>query len=176
MKRWLLPLALFIVAIAAGHYVVMHWTADFIMARAIDKMAARGGWNNFAHMRPTRAEFQPVVRPSPDLLYSTCAVDLAGGPVEVTAVPIPGHYSSISVFDAHTDVAFVRNDEQMAGQPMRVILALAGQNVPAGADVVRLPSPRAIVLQRVLLADPAEAAVVNPIRKQARCQRLGAGG
>ncbi len=176
MKRWLFPLAIFILAAAAGHYAVMHWSADFIMSRAISKMATRGGWNAFLHAPPTRAEYQPVVRPSPDLLYSSCAVDLAGGPVEVTAVPIPGHYSSISVFDAHTDVAFVRNDEQMAGQPMRVILALAGQNIPAGADVVRLPSARAIVLQRVLLADPAEAAAVDPIRKQARCQRLGAGG
>jgi len=85
---------------------------------------------------------------------------------------VPGHYSSISVFDARTDVAFVRNDEEMAGQPMRVILALAGQKVPEGAQVVRLAHPTGIVLQRVLLADPAEAAVVDPVRSQASCRSL----
>lgn len=173
MKRWLFPLAIFLLAAAAGHYMVMHWTADFIMVRATDKMAGRGGWNRFLHAAPTRAEYQPVVRPSPDLLYSSCAFDVSNGPVEIVAAPIPDHYSSISVFDAHTNVVFVRNDEQMAGQPMRILLALNGQNVPAGAEVVRLSAPRGIALQRILLADPAEAQRIDPLRRQAQCRALG---
>jgi hypothetical protein len=76
------------------------------------------------------------------------------------------------VFDARTDVAFVRNDEQMAGRPMRVVLALEGQSVPTGVEIVRVPYATGIVLQRVLLADPSEAAKVDPIRRRAQCRTL----
>ncbi len=169
MRAWLGPVLLGLIGGAAGWFAVLHWTPDVVMHIAVGTMAERGGWNRFLHAPPVRAEAQTIVRPSPDLLYSSCAFDLGSGPVEVTAVPVPDHYSSISVFDARTDVVFVRNDEQMAGQPLRVFLAMAGQRVPDGVDVVRMAAPRGIVLQRVLLADPDEAAAIDPTRSQARC-------
>jgi uncharacterized membrane protein len=146
------------------------------MEMAIRRVAERGAMNAFTHAPLVRADVRTIVRPSPDLLYSSCPFDLSDGPIEVTAVPIPDRYSSISVFDARTDVAFVRNDEQMAGRPMRVILALAGQRTPPGAEAVQLDYARGIVLQRVLLAnprDPAELARVDPLRRRALCRPLG---
>ena len=169
MRRWAGPLAVAVLAGLGAWFAVLHWIPDVVMARAVTKMAERGGWNRFLHAPPVRAEAQTIVRPSPDLLYSSCAFDLASGPLEITAVPVPDHYSSISVFDGRTDVVFVRNDQQMAGQTLRLFLALAGQRVPDGVDVVRLNAPRGVVLQRVLLADPDEAAVVDPVRRQATC-------
>lgn len=170
MIRRLAALAVVAVAAVGSYYATLAATPFTLMRLAESKMAATAPTNRFTHSPPVRAERQFVVRPSPDLLYSTCPFDLRGGPLEITAVPVPGRYSSISVFDARTDVAFVRNDEQMAGQPMRVILALDGQGVPAGVETVRMRHPTGIVLQRVLLADPAEAAAVDPVRSQARCR------
>jgi uncharacterized membrane protein len=172
MIRRLASLAVVAAVAVSSYYATMAATPFALMRLAESKMAGTSPTNRFTHSPPVHAERQFVVRPSPDLLYSSCPYDLSDGPLEVTAVPVPDRYSSISVFDARTDVAFVRNDEEMAGQPMRVVLALEGQKVPAGVETVRLKYPTGIVLQRVLLADPAEAAAVDPIRSQAKCRSL----
>lgn len=172
MIRRLVPLAV-VAAVATGSYYGALAAAPFALMRLAEaKLAKTAPLGHFTHTPPVRAERQFVVRPSPDLLYSVCPYDLTAGPLEVTAVPVPGRYSSISVFDARTDNAFVRNDEQMAGKPMRVVLALEGQKVPAGVETVRVRYATGIVLQRVLLADPSEAAVVDPIRSKAQCRTL----
>jgi uncharacterized membrane protein len=172
IRRLLTPLVLVAVSALGGYYGTLAAAPFALMRLAEAKIAGRTPINHFTHLPPVRAERQFVVRPSPDLLYSTCPYDLTAGPLEVTAVPVPGRYSSISVFDARTDVAFVRNDEQMAGQPMRVVLAMEGQAVPAGTETVRVRYATGIVLQRVLLADPSEAARVDPIRSKAQCRTL----
>ncbi len=173
MMRWIAPMVVGIACAAGAWYFTMSVTPYVLMEVATQRITTLSPWNSFTHAPPVDARRQFVVRPSPDLLYSTCPFDLSAGPVEVTAVPVPDRYSSISVFDSRTDVVFVKNDEQMGGQPMRVVLARAGQRVPAGVEVVRLRTPKGIVLQRVLLADPAEAATVDPVRSQARCAPLG---
>ena len=172
MNRWIAPL-IGTALIATGAYAMtLALTPYVLMKVAENRIAARSPVNRFTHSPPVRADAQFVVRPSPDLLYSTCPFDLTNGPLEIRAEPIPGRYSSISVFDARTDVAFVANDEDMAGQPMRVVLALRGQAVPQGVETVRLIYPTGIVLQRVLLADPSEAGAVDPIRSRATCAPL----
>jgi uncharacterized membrane protein len=172
MSRWIAPLIVAALIAVGSYFATLALTPYVLMKAAQQKMASRSPVNRFTHGPPVRADAQFVVRPSPDLLYSTCRFDLTAGPVKVTAVPVPGRYSSISVFDARTDVAFVRNDEAMADEPMAVVLAMAGQTVPPGVEVVRLRFSTGIVLQRVLLADPAEAAEVDPIRSQATCGPL----
>ena len=172
MMRWIAPTVVGIACAAGAWYFTMSVTPYVLMEVATQRITTQSPWNSFTHAPPVDARLQFVVRPSPDLLYSSCPFDLSAGPVEVTAVPVPDRYSSISVFDSRTDVVFVKNDEQMAGQPMRIVLALAGQQVPVGVEVVRLGTPKGIVLQRVLLADPSEAATVDPVRSQARCAPL----
>lgn len=173
MTRWILPLIVGALSAAGAWYVTMSATPYVLMEVATQRITTQSQWNRFTHSPQVDARRQFVVRPSPDLLYSTCPFDLSQGPLVVTAVPVPDRYSSISVFDSRTDVVFVKNDEQMAGQPMRVVLALADQAVPEGVEVVRLRTPKGIVLQRVLLADPSEAATIDPVRSQARCAPLG---
>lgn len=173
MKRWIGYVVVTALAGAGGYYGTLHAAPAFLMSKALDRITGNGPWNRFTHAPQVNARAQFVVRPSPDLLYSSCPFDLSAGPLEVTAEPVTGHYSSISVFDAQTNVAFVRNDEDMAGRPMRVVLALVGQAVPAGVQVVRLSAPRGVVLQRVLLAEPSEVAVVDPLRRRATCRTVG---
>jgi uncharacterized membrane protein len=175
MTRWLVRILAALLIAAGSYYATLAATPYVLMEVAVRRVAERGALNSFAHAPPVRAEAQTIVRSSPDLLYSSCPFDLSAGPLQVTATPIHDHYSSISVFDARTDVAFVRNDGQMRRRPITVILALAGQAVPPGIEVVRLRHARGIVLQRVLLTDPrdpAELARVDPIRRRATCRTI----
>lgn len=172
MKRWLLPLLLALGAGFAAYQAVLLATPWFLMDQAIRKLGAAGEMGEMTHSPLTSAENQLVVRPSPDLLYSVCPFDLADGPLLVHAEPVPGRYSSISVFDARTDTAFVANDEQMAGKPLDIILAVKGQDVPRQGRVIRLEHARGLVLQRVLLADRSEFAEVDPLRRRTKCEVL----
>lgn len=171
MRAWIGPLVLASLGGLAAYFTTFVAAPDVLMRLALGKITSAPGvtWNRFNHSPPTTAARQLVVRPSPDLLYSACPYDLSGGPVEVRAVPVPDHYWSISVFDAHTNAVFVRNDDQQAGRPLRFVLALPGQPVPADMRAVRVDAARGVVLQRVLLTSPGEAATVDPLRRQARC-------
>ena len=173
MKRWIAPLVTMVIVAAGCWELTLQLTPYVLMEVAERKLARGGGFNHFFHAPLVDAHHQTIVRPSPDLLYSSCPFDLSGGPIEVRAAPIPGHYSSISIFNGRTDVAYVRNDEDMAGQAMVVTLALAGQRVAPGTPVVRVAMPRGIVLQRVLLAAPDEAPQVDGRRRTAWCGRPG---
>ncbi len=178
MTRWIGPLLAALAASAAGYAATLHFTPDVLMGAALRKtVEASGGYNRMIHRPITTAENQTIIRPSPDLLYSVCPYDVSATPLIIHAVPVPGHYSSISVFDSRTDVAGVVNDEAMAGKPATVIVARAGQAVPAvaaaaGARVVRVEGAKGIVLQRVLLGNAAELAAIDAIRSQTRCDQL----
>jgi uncharacterized membrane protein len=174
MKRWVVPVITALLLAIGSYWLTLLVTPYALMDIAMRRVSALSPVNAMTHSPPVDARRQAIVRPSPDLLYSSCPFDLANGPLLVTAEPVPGRYSSISVFDARTDVAFVRNDEEMAGRPMRVVLALRGQMAPAGEEVVRLEMARGIVLQRVLLADPAEADGVDRLRRRTTCRPLAA--
>lgn len=169
MNRLTLPLAAFAGALAIGYFGGQALIPRVIMAVATKGVAARGSFNTMAHGKLATPANQPIVRPSPDLAYSTCAFDLSQGPVRITHVPVVGRYSSLSVFDAQTDVAFVRNDIQAGGKAYTIILARPGQAVPAGAEVVRLNDDRGIALIRLLLRDPGEIGALEAVRRQSVC-------
>lgn len=175
MKRWLAPIVAAVVIAVAVWQLTLVLVPMVLMEVAERRMAAIGNYNRFTHAPPVDARRQTIVRPSPDLLYSVCPFDIVEGPLEVTAWPIPSHYSSISVFDAQSDVVFVRNDEEMAGEPMRIVIATYGQPVPRGAEVVRVTLPRGIVLQRVLIGDRSDVASVQALRTRAQCRQLTLG-
>lgn len=172
MKRYIAPVVAAVLVAVAFWQITLVLVPMVLMEVAERRLAAVGNYNRFTHAPPVDARRQTIVRPSPDLLYSSCPFDLAEGPLEVTAWPIPGHYSSISVFSARSDVVFVRNDEGMAGQPMRIVVATHSQPVPRGAEVVRVTLPRGIVLQRVLIGDRSEVDSVQELRTRAICRQL----
>lgn len=172
MKRWILPSVAFVAAGLCGWHATLALTTRVLMEGAIHRISSRGGMNTMSHARLATPENQPIVRPSPDLAYSSCPFDLSDGPLLVTYVPVPGRYSSLSVFDARTDVAFVRNDVQAGGKPLKLVIAQAGQKVPAGFETVRVSYPRGIALIRLLLADPKEIAQLDAVRRQSNCATI----
>jgi uncharacterized membrane protein len=162
----------FTAALAVGHVGTILAAPRVIMHKAIEKLGQGGPANTFRFGARTTSHARAVVRPSPDLAYSSCAYDLAGGPIAVSAQPTPGGgYLSLSVFDARTDnIAVFDSLQHPAG--IRFVLAMPGQPVPAGAEVVRSQSARGIILDR-RQAPTAEAfAMADAARRADRCAPL----
>src|SRR3546814_14543062 len=57
-------------------------------------------------------------------------------------------------------------------RPYRIIVARAGQAVPAGAETVYANHDRGIALIRLLLKDPAEIGALDAVRRQSTCHRI----
>ena len=129
MKRWLGPLAAGALAAAIAWHAALVAAPFALMRIAMRRIAAGAPVNAFVHSPPTRADRQRVVRPSPDLLYSICLFDVSAGPVLVDVPPIAGHYWSVSVFDARTDVAPLSRVRHVAAKhfdPSRLDFARSG--------------------------------------------------
>lgn len=171
MRAWIGPVLFGLIVAAAAGWAAITGISYGLMSVAIDRLGA-GKFNHMTHGNLATPERQPVVRPSPDLAYSACSYDLSAGPLAVDVVPVPDRYSSLSIFDAATDVIFVRNDVEAGGKPYRIIIARAGQAAPAGAEVVRTEHDRGIALIRLLLKEPAEIGGLDAVRRQSSCATL----
>lgn len=171
MRRWLGPLLFGLVVAAATAWAAILYLPYGLMNVAMDRLG-QGGINTMSYGNLATPERQPVVRPSPDLAYSSCPYDLSKGPVAIDVTPVPGRYNSLSLFDAATDVIFVRNDVEAGGKPFRIIVARAGQAVPAGAETVRTNHDRGIALIRLLLKDPTEISALDGVRRQSSCRTV----
>ena len=172
MKQWIGPAALALIAAAGGYYGGLALSTYGLMEAAIRRISSAGGMNTMLYGALPTPENQPVVRPSPDLAYSSCPYDLSKGPVLISVTPAPGRYSSLSIFDARTDVVFVRNDAQANGKPFQIALARRGQNVPEGVETVRVDYDRGIALLRLLLKSPAEIKDLDGVRRQSTCKPI----
>ncbi|QNO27268.1 DUF1254 domain-containing protein [Sphingopyxis sp. OPL5] len=168
MRNWLGPLLFGLLVAAATAWAAILYIPYGLMNVAMDRLG-QGGVNTMSYSNLATPERQPVVRPSPDLAYSSCPYDLSGGPVAIDVTPVAGRYSSLSLFDAATDVIFVRNDLEAGGKPYRIIVAREGQAVPVGAEIVRTAHDRGIALIRLLLREPGEIAGLDAARHQSSC-------
>lgn len=171
MRNWLGPLAFGLIVAAVTAYAAI-WAIPYgLMSVAIERLG-QGGVNAMSYGNLANPDRQPVVRPSPDLAYSSCPYNISEGPIAIDVAPVPGRYTSLSIFDAATDVIFVRNDVDAGGKPFRIIVARAGQAIPKGAEVVRTNHDRGIALIRILLKDPMEMGALDAVRRQSSCRTV----
>lgn len=171
-RSWFLPVLCGAVAAALAWHGALVATPFALMSAAMKRIGqsgSNGRANVFGFGPMATADRQPIVRPSPDLLYSTCVFDLSQGPVLVRVEPVPGHYWSLSIFDARTDVAAVRSDRDTGGKPAMLALHRPGQAVPAGWEPVALSYNKGVALIRILMADKSEFASIDAIRRKSRC-------
>lgn len=173
MRRWLLPLVAGAVLALGAYHLTIALLPRVVMHFAIARVSQGAGVNAFFAAPLATDRSRAIVRPSPDLAYSSCPFDLSDGPVVVTIPAIPAPYWSLSVFDARTDVAFVRNNVEANGQPVRIAIAMAGQPVPDGMQAVRVDDARGIALLRVLIQDRTRFAAIDTARRAARCAPVG---
>ena len=172
MRRWIIPILLGCLMALGAYQATLLATPYALMFAALQKIGDRGPENQFVFSPMTTADNQTIVRPSPDLAYAVCSFDLSKGPVHVDVQPIAGHYWSVSVFDARTDVAAVRSDRDTKGAPARLALVKSGQAAPAGYDVVTLGHDRGLVLIRILLNHPSDFSGVDALRRKSTCQQF----
>lgn len=176
MRVWTRPLLLGLIVAALAAWAGVAAIPYAIMEGAVRKLAAQGaGLNRMSHGELASADRQPVVRPSPDLAYSSCPFDLSDSPLVIDVVPVAGRYHSLSIFDAATNAIFVRNDLEARGTSYRIIVARDDQVVPEGAEVVRTAHNRGIALVRLLLKERTELAMLGPARRKSTCRLLTKG-
>ena len=172
MRRWLGPILFGLAAAALAWQATLVATPRLIMAVAVKRLAEAGGLNRMFHAPLPAAGRRTIVRPSPDLAYSSCPFDLAAGPLLVETAPVPAPYWSLSVFDRRTDVVFVRNRRDTGGAPVRIVLARPWQEVPAGIEAVRLKGDRGIALVRILVPDRSRFAPLDRARRAGSCRTV----
>lgn len=159
-------LAVFILAAAGVHAATVWYLPLLAMNTAMARFEESGiPANEIAHVPPTDETSRRVVRPSPDLLYSVCRLDLSEGPVHVRAADWGG-YVSLSLFAANTDNIAAINDSGIDGD---IGLTIANGD---GADI-DLGSARGIALIRRLVTDPETLSRADSIRRQGdSCERI----
>lgn len=173
MRRWIGPVVLALVAGVATYFFTLSRTPTTLMSAAVSRLS-NGGMNTFTHAPLATEKSRAIVRPSPDLGYSSCPFDLSAGPVAISVPVVPARYWSLSVFQANTDVAFVRNKVDSGGKPIGVVIALAGQAVPSGMQAVRVQGAKGVALIRILVDDRAAFAEIDKARRGAKCLVLPA--
>ena len=174
MKRSVKLTLLFAAAAAVGHVGLVLATPHLLMNVAMKRISQDGKLVNQFYFGPrTTQQSRGIVRPSPDLAYSSCVFDLSGGPVLIEAAPSPNQgYVSISVFASNTDNIAVF-DSAEAPQGVRFVLAREGQAVPQGERVVISPSDKGIVLDRRLAPSAELFAAADQARRGDKCGRIG---
>jgi uncharacterized membrane protein len=177
VRNWTWLAATLLVALLV-HGATVYFLPHLIMARTMAGMSRVAGVNAMFHgPRPT-SRSRGVVRPSPDLLYSSCVYDLdaANGALHVHARDMPATYWSVSLFDSNTDNFYVINDRQAKDGSVDFLLIAPGAFVDGTRlPVVTAPSRRGIVLFRTLINDETKVAEIDTARHRARCEPYVAG-
>ena len=171
-RHWLIAALLGLMAALIAYTQTVAHTPGFLMMAATKRIAALGQWNAMSFGPLATDQSRAIVRPSPDLAYASCPFDVSKGPVVVEALPVPAQYWSLSVFDDQTNVAFVRNNRQSAGQPIRVAIVKPGVAAPAGYEPVPVTGDRGIALIRILVADRAQFAPIDQARRLSNCRSI----
>jgi len=155
---WLKPLAFGALLAVLGHLLIIGLIPSVIMNIAMKRIAeASGGNNRLVHGNMVTPQNQQIVRSSPDLAYSTCALDLTKGPVRVF-IGKGSDYTSAAFYAGNTDNVFTLNDRRIGPEGAQIMVVSARSPIAAklGEVVVSLPSERGLLLVR-RLAPSADA-------------------
>ncbi|MEI9995707.1 MAG: DUF1254 domain-containing protein [Rhizomicrobium sp.] len=170
-RHWRWIAATLLVAVAV-HAASVLYLPQLIMWRTVTAIGRAGGVNRMVHGRRPTAAARGVVRPSPDLLYSTCVYDLdeAGGGLWVRAHGMPHTYWSVSLFDMQTDNFYVVDDRQAKDGTLDLLIEAPDWDKPMPGRIAHAPGPRGLVLVRTLIDDEAHVADIDAARRHVTCE------
>jgi uncharacterized membrane protein len=162
-----------LVIAAIVHIGTVYALPHLIMNRTLAATTRMRGYNVLLHGKRPTAASRGAVRPSPDLLYSTCPYDLAAAhdALRVTATVPQGTYWSVSLFDDNTNNFFVINDRQAKdGRVDFVIVPAMPIDLPRDAPrQIVSPSNRGLILFRTLINDESRLKDIDAARRKAAC-------
>lgn len=182
MRRWIGPVLAAVVIGCAVHVATIVVIPQAIMRVVLRGAAANaGGVNHFLHSPRTTPQSQTVVRPSPDLAYSACSIDVSRGPVEVainrTVAP-----AVVALYGQNTDTIWSAGGlvtvpgEQPNPAPLHLVITGAPEHIaPKGATAVRLQSSKALLLVRRLAPTSESFAAVDAERRKDVCAVIAPG-
>jgi hypothetical protein len=125
---------------------------------------ANPGANRFAHARRLAGpQSRAVTAPNNDTLYSSAWLDLTQGPVTLTIPPTGDRYISVAAMNMFTDNDAVLGTRTTGRDGGRFTLVGPGQP-GSGPDVVRVATPHAWLLGRVLVDGPDDLAAVHKVQ------------
>lgn len=174
MRSFLMGLAAFAVTFLIAHFAVLSALPGSIMSTVRERMIDTGipvhSWTMSPRVTP---ETQSIVRPSPDLAYAICLIDVSKGPVELS-VPSWPNYGSLSIFEAGTDNVYAGSLDARAEGAIgvrRVVVAMEGQDLyPFGeAEQVIVSKPHALALIRRLAPSQAAYEAAAALIPASRC-------
>ena len=163
-----------IVAGIGAYHMVLREIPRRIMARVMTALSGRSGVNAFAHGKRPTAKARMVVRPAPDLIYSTVVYDLKGSPVRLHG-PLPPGYWSLSLYAANSDNFFVLNDRELPARNFDVTLAHGDSagSAATGSRMVACPGPRGIALIRMFVPNDGAIAAIEQAQQAFRVETAG---
>ena len=107
MVRPIPVLMIFVLFLGIGHLLTLQIMPTLIMNRGIDVLTSAGAVRNAWYTAPRIEDSRDtIVRPSPDLAYSVCVIDLSDGPVRIKAPGWDG-YGSLAIFNSDSQNVFV---------------------------------------------------------------------
>lgn len=142
-----------------------------IMARVLGGLAAQAGENVFVHPPLATADSRTIVRPSPDLAYSSAVFDVSERPLRIEVSP-SAPYTSLSGFATNTDNFFAVNDLDAGGETIDVVLVGPGTERAglAGLRVIESPSDRGILLVRRVVPNAEAFPAIDAARQRTRAE------
>ena len=176
-------LVLVIAGAAAVHVLAVRSVPNLVMTRAMEAIGGtglatdgKGGVNVMIHPALTTDKDRVVVRPSPDLAYSICILDLSQGPVRIR-VATGETYASLAIYADNTDNIFVLNDREAVNGMIDITVIHERMASPEGVEpdtisVVRSPSAKALALVRRVVENNAHFAAMQPLRQASSCTPL----
>jgi len=171
MKRGLLWSVAILAGAALVHVAAVAALPNAIMSRVLRGLAGQAGVNRFVHPPLATAESRTIVRPSPDLAYSSAVFDVRERPLHVV-VPLSAPYTSLSGFAANTDNFFALNDRSAGGDPIDIVLV--GPSTPRagleGLHVVESPSDRGVLLVRRVVPSVEAFPAIDATRQRATAE------
>jgi uncharacterized membrane protein len=158
---------------ALVHYAAVLALPYGIMSRVFAGLGSQAGVNRFAHPPLATEESRAVVRPSPDLAYSSALFDVSEHPLHVI-VPLSTPYTSLSGFASNTDNFFALNDQTAGGDPIDVVIV--GPGTPRagleGRRVIESPSDRGVLLVRRVVPSADAFPAIDAARNRALAEPL----
>jgi uncharacterized membrane protein len=158
---------------AVVHVAAIAALPRVIMSRVFQVFSTTAPPNEFVHPPLATDESRTVVRPSPDLAYSSAVFDVSERPLLVS-VPLSAPYTSLSGFAANTDNFFALNDQNAGSDPIEVVIIGPGTERSGleGRRVIESPSDRGVLLVRRVVPSAESFAGIDALRQQARVDVL----
>jgi uncharacterized membrane protein len=158
MRPWLMHVVVFLVMAVVGHVAATVAFPRAIMSVAVHRIIeTAGGANTLFHGPRVTPQSQRIVRPSPDLAYSICVLDLSQGPVRVR-VARGSAYASAAFYADNTDNIATLNDRSFGPEGAQFLVLARGMPPRAalGETIVMLPSNKGLLLVRRLAPTQAD--------------------